>query len=111
MPHRPWESLPVAREKVWRTVAAEEVEREEVMRIARACAATLTNLGIPHQAENRSEKVRNAFEEALKIYKSFAKQDPDQFSPLAKHVEDTPEALTELRVRQYVESQHRRDNP
>ena len=45
-------------------------------------AATLNNLGILNRAQNRPEETRKAFEEALKIYEAFAKQDPDQFSPL-----------------------------
>ena len=47
-------------------------------------AATLNNLGILDRAENRLEEARKAFEEALTIYEDFAKQDPDQFSPLVE---------------------------
>ena len=42
-------------------------------------AATLNDLGILDRAQNRPEDARKAFEEALKIYEAFAKQDPDQF--------------------------------
>ena len=49
-------------------------------------ASTLNNLGILNRAENRTEETRKAFEEALKIYEAFAKQDPDQFSPLVERL-------------------------
>ena len=49
-------------------------------------AATLNNLGVLDRAQNRLEDARNAFEEALKIYEAFAKQDPDQFSPLVERM-------------------------
>ena len=49
-------------------------------------AATLNNLGILDRAQNRPEEARKAFEEALNIYKSLAKQDPDQFSPLVERM-------------------------
>jgi Tetratricopeptide repeat len=42
----------------------------------------LNNLGILDRAQNRPAEARKAFEEAMKIYEAFAKQDPDQFSPL-----------------------------
>jgi tetratricopeptide (TPR) repeat protein len=44
-------------------------------------ATTLNNPGILNRAQYRPEDARKAFEEALKIYEAFAKQDPDQFSP------------------------------
>ena len=54
-------------------------------------ALTLYNLGIIDSGKNRvnktrEEQVRKAFEEALNIYKSLAKHDPDQFSPLVERV-------------------------
>jgi DNA-directed RNA polymerase subunit F len=49
-------------------------------------AATLNNLGILNRAQNRPEEARKTFEEALKIFEAFAKQDPDQFSPLVERM-------------------------
>jgi tetratricopeptide (TPR) repeat protein len=49
-------------------------------------AATLNNLGILNRAQNRPEEARKAFEEALKIYEAFGKQDRDQFSALAERM-------------------------
>jgi hypothetical protein len=57
-------------------------------------AATLNNLGILNRAENRPEETRKAFEEAMKIYDAFAKQDPDQFAPL---IERMKKLLKQLR--------------
>jgi hypothetical protein len=42
----------------------------------------LNNLGILDRAQKRPAEARKAFEEAMKIYEAFAKQDPDQSSPL-----------------------------
>ena len=51
----------------------------------------LNNLGLLDNAQNRwgearkeAEEAQKAFEEALTIYEDFAKQDPDQFSPLVE---------------------------
>ena len=49
-------------------------------------AATLNNLGILDRARNRPAEARMAFEEAMKIYEAFAKQNPDQFSPLVERI-------------------------
>jgi len=49
-------------------------------------AATLINLGILDRAQNRPPDALKAFEEAMKIYEAFAKQDPDQFSPLVERI-------------------------
>jgi hypothetical protein len=49
-------------------------------------AATLNDLGILDRAHNQPAEARKAFEEALNIYKSLARQDPDQFSPLVERV-------------------------
>jgi hypothetical protein len=38
------------------------------------------------RAQNRPAEARKAFEEALKIYEAFAKQDLDQFSPLVERM-------------------------
>jgi len=38
-------------------------------------------------AQHQTEKARQAFEEALKIYKAYAKQNPEQFSSDVKRVE------------------------
>ena len=50
-------------------------------------ALALENLGILANAQHQTEKARQAFEEALKIYKAYAKQNPVQFSSDVKRVE------------------------
>jgi len=49
-------------------------------------AITLNNLGIFDSDKNQMNKSRMEYEEALKIYEAFAKQDPDQFSPLVERM-------------------------
>ena len=49
-------------------------------------AATLGNLGLLHLRERQSREARKALEEALKIYNSLAKEDANQFVPLAEHM-------------------------
>ena len=50
-------------------------------------ALALENLGILANAQHQTEKARQAFEEALKIYKAYAKHNPEQFSSDVKRVE------------------------
>jgi hypothetical protein len=54
---------------------------------------TLNNPGILDRSPNRIEEARKEFEEALKIYEAFAKEDPEQFSP---HVKRVKKLLKEL---------------
>ena len=56
-------------------------------------ALALENLGILANAQHQTEKARQAFEEALKIYKAYAKQNPEQFSSDVKRVEKLLEEL------------------
>ena len=56
-------------------------------------AITLNNLGLFDSGKNRVNKARNEYEEALKIYEAFAKEDPEQFSP---HVKRVKKLLKEL---------------
>ena len=55
-------------------------------------ADTRNNLGIPDRDQNRM--ARKEYEEALKIYEDFAKQDPEQFTTdvqrLKKLLEELP---------------------
>ena len=47
---------------------------------------TLNNLGILDSDQNRMAKARKEYEEALKIYEAFAKQDPEQFTTDVKRL-------------------------
>jgi tetratricopeptide (TPR) repeat protein len=47
---------------------------------------TLNNLGILDSAQNRMAEARKEYEEALKIYEAFAKQDPEQFTTDVKRL-------------------------
>jgi thymidylate kinase len=49
-------------------------------------ADTRNNLGIPDRDQNRMEDTRKEYEEALKIYEAFAKQDPEQFTTDVKRL-------------------------
>jgi hypothetical protein len=55
---------------------------------------TLNNLGILDRDQNRTADARKEYEEALKIYEAFAKQDPEQFTTdvnrLKKLLEELP---------------------
>jgi tetratricopeptide (TPR) repeat protein len=53
----------------------------------------LNNLGILYSDLHRTEEARRAFEEALKIYEAYAKQDPEQFSSDVKRVKKLLEEL------------------
>jgi hypothetical protein len=44
-------------------------------------------------AQNRAEEARKAFEEALKIYEAYAKENPEQFSSDVKRVKKLLEEL------------------
>lgn len=44
-------------------------------------AGTLNNLGNLHRAQNRREDAREAYEEALKIYRQLAQQNPETCLP------------------------------
>jgi Tetratricopeptide repeat len=47
---------------------------------------TLNNLGILDSDQNRMAEARKEYEEALKIYEAFAKQDPEQFTTDVKRL-------------------------
>ena len=49
-------------------------------------AMTLNNLGILDSDQNRMAEARKEYEEALKIYEAFAKQDPEQFTTDVKRL-------------------------
>ncbi len=50
-------------------------------------ATTLSNLGILDLDENRKEKARKAFEDALEIYEELAKHNSDRFAPDVERVQ------------------------
>ena len=43
--------------------------------------------------QNRMKEARNEYEEALKIYEAFAKQDPEQFTTDVKRLEKVLQEL------------------
>ena len=47
---------------------------------------TLNHLGILDSDQNRMAEARKEYEEALKIYEAFAKQDPEQFTTDVKRL-------------------------
>jgi Tfp pilus assembly protein PilF len=49
-------------------------------------AMMLNNLGILDRYQNRMAEARKEYEEALKIYGAFAKQDPKQFRTEVKRL-------------------------
>jgi tetratricopeptide (TPR) repeat protein len=49
-------------------------------------AITLNNLGILDSDQNRMAEARKEYEEALKIYEAFVKQDPEQFTTDVKRL-------------------------
>ncbi len=49
-------------------------------------AMMLNNLGILDHYQNRMAEARKEYEEALKIYEAFAKQDPEQFTTDVKRL-------------------------
>jgi hypothetical protein len=49
-------------------------------------AMTLNHLGILDSDQNRMAEARKEYEEALKIYEAFAKQDPEQFTTDVKRL-------------------------
>jgi tetratricopeptide (TPR) repeat protein len=56
-------------------------------------ALALNNLGILYSDQHQTEEARRAFEEALKIYEAYAKQNPEQFSSDVKRVKKLLEDL------------------
>ena len=56
-------------------------------------ALALNNLGILYSDGHQTEEARRAFEEALKIYEVYAKQDPEQFSSDVNRVKKLLEGL------------------
>jgi ABC-type branched-subunit amino acid transport system substrate-binding protein len=56
-------------------------------------ALALNNLGILDSDQHQKEEARRAFEEALKIYEAYAKQNPEQFSSDVKRVKKLLEEL------------------
>ena len=50
-------------------------------------ATTLSNLGILDLDENRKEKARKAFEDALEIYEELARHNSDRFAPDVERVQ------------------------
>ena len=53
----------------------------------------LNNLGILYSGQHQTEETGRAFEEALKIYEAYAKQNPEQFSSDVKRVKKLLEEL------------------
>jgi nephrocystin-3 len=56
-------------------------------------ALALNNLGILYSDQHQTEGAGRAFEEALKIYEAYAKQNPEQFSSDVKRVKKLLEKL------------------
>ena len=56
-------------------------------------ALALNNLGILDRDQRQTKEARRAFEEALKIYEAYAKQNPEQFSSDVKRVKKLLEEL------------------
>ena len=56
-------------------------------------ALALNNLGILDRDQHKTKEARRAFEEALKIYEAYAKQNPEQFSSDVKRVKKLLEEL------------------
>jgi hypothetical protein len=57
-------------------------------------AATLNNLGVLRSDEKRMAEARAAFEEALKIYRAFAKVAPATCEPYVHKVQANLDALS-----------------
>lgn len=53
----------------------------------------LNNLGILDRYQKRMAEARKEYEEALKIYEAFAKQDPEQFTTDVKRLKKVLEEL------------------
>jgi hypothetical protein len=56
-------------------------------------ALALNTLGILDSDQHQTEEARRAFEEALKIYQAYSKQNPEQFSSDVKRVKKLLEEL------------------
>jgi len=56
-------------------------------------ALALNNLGILDRDQHQTKEARRAFEEALKIYETYAKQNPEQFSSDVQRVNKLLEEL------------------
>ena len=61
-----------------------------------------SKLGILDSDQNRIEAARNEYEEALKIYESFAKQDSIRFSPDVERVKKLLKGLTQVNCTGYA---------
>jgi hypothetical protein len=61
-------------------------------------ALTLNNVGAVHHMKKRRAEARQAYEEALKIYLSFARVAPAVYEPYVQKVQENLDALGHVKL-------------